>query len=220
VTFSSVIFDWRGTLVTTLSWPQWIGQALRQTGRDHSPASVQDVESALAAVDPDEARLDAPGVDCDAEVHRRTYFEVFADAGLEPELAAALYAVESDHRHNPFATDAAETLSKIKDAGISIAVLSDIHFDLRPAFTAAGLNGVVDAFVLSFEQGVQKPDPAMFAAALAALDVDGDTTLMVGDRSRPDGAAVEVGITTLLLPPLRSIHDRRLHRVTTLCGLI
>lgn len=219
MTFSSVIFDWRGTLVTTLSWQQWIEQALRQIGRDHSPARVQDVESALAAIDPDEARLDAPGVDCDAQVHRRTYLQVFADAGMDLELAHALYAVESDYRHNPFATDAAETLSKIKDAGTSIAVLSDIHFDLRPAFTAAGMSGVVDAFVLSFEQGVQKPDPAMFAAALAALDADSDATLMVGDRSRPDGAAVEAGITTLLLPPLRSIHDRRLHRVATLCAL-
>lgn len=208
-----MIFDWRGTLVTTLSWEQWIRQALLLAGRDDAP---QQVMAALEATDPGEARLDAPGVDCDAELHRRTYFGVFKDAGFDDELALALYAVESDYRYNQFAVDAPEVLRSLKAAGVRIAVLSDVHFDLRPAFTAAGLDGLVDAFVLSFEQGVQKPDPAMFAAALAATGATADETLMVGDRSGPDGAAVEQGITTLLLPPLREVGQRRLHRVLAL----
>ena len=41
---------------------------------------------------------------------------------------------------------------------------------------------------------------------------------MVGDRSRPDGAAVELGIATLLLPPLASPAERRLHHVVRLCS--
>ncbi|RCK68654.1 HAD family hydrolase [Desertihabitans brevis] len=219
MSFSSIIFDWRGTLVTTLSWSKWIEHALHITGRDSSAPDVQRVEDALAAVDPGEARLDAPGVDCDADLHRTIYFEVFSDAGLDRSLAEALYAVESDYRYNPFATDVAETFKKLKDRGKRIAVLSDLHFDLRPAFFEAGLGTMVDAFVLSFEQGVQKPNPAIFEATLNFLSAEKETTLMVGDRSKPDGAAVELGITTLLLPPLRSVEDRRLHRVTTLCGL-
>jgi len=39
---------------------------------------------------------------------------------------------------------------------------------------------------------------------------------MVGDRGGWDGAATDVGITTLLLPPLRSPDERRLHRVLDL----
>jgi len=42
---------------------------------------------------------------------------------------------------------------------------------------------------------------------------------MVGDRSHPDGAAVEQGITTLLLPPLSNPSQRRLHHVLALTGL-
>jgi len=100
-------------------------------------------------------------------------------------------------------------------SGLRIGVISDIHVDIRPAFAAAGIP--VDVVTLSFEQGVQKPDPAMFLRTLAALDVRAGEALMVGDRSRPDGAAVELGITTLLLPPLTDPSERRLHLVRALC---
>ena len=56
----------------------------------------------------------------------------------------------------------------------------------------------------------------MFTRTLAALDVDAHRALMVGDRSRPDGAAVEAGVPTLLLPPLTRVDERRLHLVLAL----
>jgi FMN phosphatase YigB (HAD superfamily) len=141
---------------------------------------------------------------------------VFADAGLDSELAEALYAVESDPRHNPFALDVRHTLEALGTRGVRVAVVSDIHFDLRPVFDAAGLGKLVDVFTLSCEQGVQKPNPLVFRRTLEALGARADDALMVGDRSRPDGAAVESGITTLLLPTLRAVEDRRLHKVLRL----
>jgi FMN phosphatase YigB (HAD superfamily) len=39
---------------------------------------------------------------------------------------------------------------------------------------------------------------------------------MVGDRGAWDGAAAELGITTLLLPPLRAADDLRLQQVLDL----
>lgn len=78
---------------------------------------------------------------------------------------------------------------------------------------------MVDVFTLSFEQGVQKPDAAMFTRTLSALGLEPHQALMVGDRSRPDGAAVELGMPTLLLPPLARTTERRLHHVAALCGL-
>ena len=147
-------------------------------------------------------------MDCDAGRHRATYFGVFADAGLDEELATALYAV-----------DAAPVLRAVAGHGIRIAVLSDIHFDLRPAFAAAGLGGVVDAYVLSFEHGVQKPDPAIFELALAGLGTGPERTLMVGDRSGPDGGAVGLGLPTLLLPTLIDPGQQRLHLAARLLGV-
>ena len=65
----------------------------------------------------------------------------------------------------------------------------------------------------------QKPDPALFQRALTALGTQAHETLMVGDRSRPDGPAAEQGITTLLLPPLEHPGQHRLHHVLALVGL-
>lgn len=44
--------------------------------------------------------------------------------------------------------------------------MSNIAFDVRPAFEAIGAAVDVDEFVLSFEVGAVKPDPAIFTAAL------------------------------------------------------
>ena len=214
----AVLFDWRGTLAVNLTDVEWVGRALTALGRDSDPASVEGIASAIARANGAGNRLDAPGVDCDAALHRRTFLGVLADAGLDPELVDSLYAVESDPRNNPFADDVADTFVALRERGIRMAVVSDIHVDLRPAFDAAGLGGLVDVFTLSFEQGVQKPDPLMFTRTLGALGVVPAEALMVGDRSRPDGAAVESGIPTLLLPPLRSVDDRRLHLALALCG--
>ncbi|MBB5956043.1 HAD superfamily hydrolase (TIGR01509 family) [Saccharothrix tamanrassetensis] len=201
----AVIFDWRGTLVLAPTFRGWVAEALRRSGRDASVAG--DVVSRLA-----ESRLDVPGVDADAALHRETYYAMFADAGLDAELADALYEVESDVAFNPFAVDAAATLRALRADGIRIGVLSDIHFDIRPAFD--GLP--VDSFVLSFEHGVVKPDPAIFRIALDELGTSPGETLMVGDRATHDGAGVDVGMSTLLVPPLMDVDDARLHLVTGL----
>jgi HAD superfamily hydrolase (TIGR01509 family) len=216
MTFRAVLFDWRGTLVTTLSDAQWVQEALTRLGRD--TARTSDVVTAIVAANGPEDRLDGPGVDSDAELHRRTYRQVLAEAGLDDELADALYAVESDLSLNRFADDVAGTLAVLHRHGVRVGVLSDLHVDVRPAFRAAGLLGLVDTFTLSFEQGVQKPDPRAFRAALDALGTAAEETLMVGDRAAVDGAAVELGMTVLLVPPLRSVAERRLHRVLALGG--
>lgn len=49
-----------------------------------------------------------------------------------PDLADALYDVESDPDCDPFANDVGKTLRALNERGMKIAVISDIHFDLRP----------------------------------------------------------------------------------------
>jgi HAD superfamily hydrolase (TIGR01509 family) len=71
---------------------------------------------------------------------------------------------------------------------------------------------------LSFEHRMQKPDPAIFGLALEELRVLPAETLMVGDRASHDGAAVEVGIPTLLLPTLTDVSQQRLsHALRLAC---
>ena len=47
-------------------------------------------------------------------------------------------------------------------------------------------------------------------------DAESSEVLMVGDRGAWDGAAVDVGITSLILPPLTTATDQRLGRVLDL----
>jgi FMN phosphatase YigB (HAD superfamily) len=211
MSFRAVLFDWRGTLATPLSEEAWAAESLRRLDRDDDVAPLADTLAEIAG------RLDAPGVDTNAARHRRTYLDALADAGIDDELAEALYAVESDTSLNVFADDAAATLRELCAGGLRLAVVSDIHVDIRPAFAAAGLDGVIDVFTLSVEHGIQKPDPRMFIRTLRALNVQSQEALMVGDRSGADGAAVECGVATLLLPSLTTPSDRRLHRVVALC---
>lgn len=217
--FRAVIFDWRETLVVTQAAGQWARDAFDRIGRSPTPETIEETIRAVRLANGPNNRLDAPEMDSDAARHRSTFMRVFQDAELDEDLAEAMYASESDFCRNPFAEDVERVLHQLNSAGIAVIVLSDIHFDIRPAFVEAELSQFVDGYVLSFEVHAQKPDPVVFAAALNTAGCSADETLMVGDRSRPDGGAVELGITTLLLPTLQATSDHRLHHVLALCGL-
>ena len=197
MTFRAVAFDWRGTLVRTLSDDEWLTAALGRLGRTVAAAEAARLVAVLGSL---AAALDEPGTDSSAVRHRDTYLGAFRRAGLDGELAGSLYAVESDTAHNRYAADAAPTLHALAGAGVRVAVVSDV-------------------LTLSFETGLQKPDPRVFVHTLERLGTRAGETLMVGDRAVPDGGAVAVGMPTLLLPPLTDVRERRLWPVLRMRGI-
>ncbi|AJF63449.1 HAD family hydrolase [Streptomyces vietnamensis] len=224
--FKAVLFDWVGTLVVPKWGPiagrprgaHWIESTLLGLGREAPETEVRRISEALTEA----GRLpDVTGgwSDVSADAHREGYDTWMRAAGIEPALADALYATLSDPTGNPFATDVAPTLAGLKAAGVKVAVISDIHVDIRPAFEKTGLDAYVDDYALSFEHGLCKPDPAFFGVALEQLGVRPDEALMVGDRSGHDGGGVEAGLPTLLLPPLTRTVEERLHLVLGACGI-
>jgi HAD superfamily hydrolase (TIGR01509 family) len=98
----------------------------------------------------------------------------------------------------PYA-DTEVTLRTLHAAGIKVAVVSNIGFDIRPLFAAWGLDTLIDAFALSYEVGRCKPDPAIFLCACGMLGADPQRTLMVGDTPA-DAGAVKAGCAALVLP--------------------
>ncbi|WP_438352870.1 HAD family hydrolase [Microbacterium sp. CJ88] len=177
---------------------------------------AEDVVSRIAAANGPSERLDSPGMDADATRHRTIFFEVMADAGIDDQLAVALYESERDHRRNLWAEDAGVVLTELKARGFGIGIVSDIHFDIRTAFAEHGIAGLIDAFSLSYEVGAQKPSARIYQHALDSLGSPASETLMVGDRAVPDGGAVDHGLTVLLLPALQRPSDLRLGSVRDL----
>ena len=68
----AVLFDWRGTLVTSLDEEAWATEALRRLGRDDDPTTLAEGLATIADL------LDGPGVDSDAALHWRTYLGALA----------------------------------------------------------------------------------------------------------------------------------------------
>lgn len=132
--------------------------------------------------------------------HRAAYTGLAATVDTRIDgLAEALYdRLLRPDGWVPYA-DTAGTLRALAAAEVPVAVVSNIGFDIRPLFAHWGLADLVTAFVLSYEVGRCKPDPGVFLHACAALRVDPELTLMVGDTPA-DAGAVRAGCAALVLP--------------------
>ncbi len=133
-------------------------------------------------------------------LHREAYLHVLRESGMNDHHAESLYQrVITPACWTPY-PDSAEVLRRLAALGIRTAVVSNIAFDFRPAFAAIGARA--DEFVLSFEFGAVKPDPAIFQAALDRLGVAAEDAVMVGDSAEADGGARELGCGFVLVDPL------------------
>ena len=138
--------------------------------------------------------------DLKPHLHREAYLHVLQVSGLRDEHAEALYQRAIDPASWTPYPDTVQVLDGLRADGIPTAVVSNIAWDIRRTFAAAGAGP--DEYVLSFEAGVMKPDPGIFEVALDRLGVNAAETLMVGDSEENDGAAEELGCSFALVDPL------------------
>jgi HAD superfamily hydrolase (TIGR01549 family) len=222
VEYEAVLFDWMLTLADYPDQREHIRRANRLIGRLTEDADIDAmVGRLLDAANDDDVVAAARREDCSPELHRAATMLLFNRAAIDDELAEAMYALLGDPVFHPIYPETAELLKRLAQRGVRVAVISDIHVDLRVHAKLHGIGNLVDEWVLSYEHGVQKPDLAIFQLALDALHVDASAALMVGDRASHDGAAAELGIDTLILPaPVASSTARRdrLRRVLRLVG--
>lgn len=128
------------------------------------------------------------------EALRRECAGVFletAGAHLDPaEFAPAFVGAlvfRPTHRAEP-------TLTSLRSAGLSLACVSDWDIGLSWQLERIGLAGYFDAVVTSAEVGVEKPDPAVFRAALEQLGVTAGRALHVGDGDGDRHGALSAGL--------------------------
>jgi putative hydrolase of the HAD superfamily len=207
------MFDFSGTLFRIEPCEKWLRAVLAQEGVAADEAEVARCARRLAQVgaQPGGASPDhlPPHLvrlwedrDLSAVHHRAAYTGLSRTADLPWDVHDALYA-----RHMTPAAwrpypDTAEVLAALRGRGVPVAVVSNIGWDLRPVFTAYGVDGDVAEFVLSFEHGVQKPDPRIFRIACEALGAAPQDTLMVGDDRVADAGAAALGCPVFMVDPL------------------
>ena len=201
--FDAVLFDFRGTLFNVEDDPTWVRNAALSIGRtltdDEVTETVRRLDETLAARPDLSAGLER--CDTSLDVHRRALLAWFAATGLDDELAHAIWARDSDDptANYPY-PDTEPVMRALHEHGKRVAVVSDIHYDIRDHFVRHGLDQFVDAYVLSYEYGCQKPDAEVFTRALEALEVRAERALMVGDRASHDGAAAACGVACYIFP--------------------
>ena len=108
-----------------------------------------------------------------------------------------------------------EVLAALRERDLALAVVSNFDSRLSPLLDALGLAPFFDAVVCSGAVGAAKPDPAIFAHALAALGVEASQALHVGDSRVNDyDGARAAGIEALLV-----VRGTKAHRTGTLPDL-
>ena len=187
----TVLFDFGGTLDSNgVAWKERFHALYRSEGLD---LSADDFAPAFYAADDALVGALAPTTGLEETVDRLT-------TNLEAELArrgggtgqrridnargqrvASRFLSEMSFafaRNRPVL----ETLSQRYRLG----VVSNFYGNLEGACASSGLSPLFGAMADSQRVGVEKPDPAIFQAALTELQAKRETTVMVGDSLRRD----------------------------------
>lgn len=205
-----MLFDFHGTLVQVEDPVVWVREAAAACGRELDPIAATALADRLVAagraggppphrVPPHLAEVYADR-DLYQHAHRAAYVGLAETVHTDVEgLPEALYERLLTPEGWQAYRDTVITLAELHARGVPVAVVSNVGFDIRPVAEALGFAGYVDAYVLSFELGRCKPDPAVFVSACAAIGADPEHTLMVGDTPA-DAAAVKAGCRAYVVP--------------------
>ncbi|MDF0531760.1 HAD family hydrolase [Tsukamurella sp. 8F] len=205
----AVLFDFSGTLFRLEEDESWFAGYTDADGAPIEGESQAELMRRMTApmglpvpMDPD-MEADWHQRDLDPVKHRRVYHHVLASSGIaDPDQRTRLYGRIANPDCWTVYPDTADALRLLHGKGIRIGVLSNIAYDIRPAFVREGIDGLVDAYLLSFEVGAMKPSEDIFAAGVAALGAPAEQTLMVGDSEEADGGCRALGMPFVLVDPV------------------
>jgi len=202
-----VLFDYSGTLFRLQPGESWIdgldGPPLDEGQREELITLLTATRQDMLHLPPD--LLEAwHRRDLDPETHRAVYLAVLADCGipLAPGAAEQLYSRMLDPESWFAYPDTVAVLRDLRAAGIPVGVVSNIAWDIRDVFRRHRAYDFVEEFVLSYVEGVMKPDPKIFTVACQRIGVPPEQVLMIGDSPHADGAAAAIGCATAIVEPL------------------
>ncbi len=204
----AVLFDYSGTLFRLEQEESWFDDITDDFGNAWDPEAQTELMRRMTAPSgqltelAEEYRDAWDNRDLDPAMHRKVYLEVLRHSGVDDSQAQRLYGKLIDPDCWVPYPDTVEVMRRLHAAGVRIGVVSNIAFDIRPAFERIGVAGLVDEVLMSYVEGVIKPDPKLFLRACERLEVDPRQALMIGDSEEADGGAADVGCDVALVDPL------------------
>jgi HAD superfamily hydrolase (TIGR01493 family) len=208
VTITGVLFDYSGTLFHLRAHEHWLAGLHGEDGEELDLEARVGLMQRMTATAGPSAALSPEWLrrwhrrDLDPETHRSVYLEVLRLSGLSTGIAEQLYArLISAEYWEPY-PDTAEALKRLREAGVPVAVVSNIAWDIRQVFARYDVEGLVDTFVMSYVEGVVKPEPRIFTEACERIGVRPGEVLMIGDSEEADGGAAALGAEVAIVESL------------------
>ncbi|WP_330179909.1 HAD hydrolase-like protein [Nocardia sp. NBC_01503] len=209
----AVLFDFSGTVFRFEESEFWDAELTDADGRSLDTHEVAAIMRAMTAPVGQLFEFDDQGQyawdrrDLDPALHRTAYLQVLERSGVPQVPAEQLYERMLDPKGWTPYGDTGEVLEQLHERGIPVAIVSNIAWDIRPAFATRGWDRYIGHFALSFEIGAIKPDRGIFESALENLGIAPENALMIGDSLEADGGATALGADFALVQPL-PIADR------------
>ena len=142
----------------------------------------------------------------------RDIFAAFGRAKVSREkiIAAAMLFRSLSRRQFGLFPDAAAVLRRLRER-YAVGLVSDAQWVFTEAeLTITGLRDLFEVRVLSSRLGYKKPDPRLFARALAAMHVAPEHAVYVGDNpSRDLVGAKRAGMRCILFRPMSNGSSER-----------
>lgn len=206
--YTTVFFDMGGTLALRRpTSTEILGRFLQERGLDREPRTL--LRASLSALDYHSRRTDTiPMSERTGDFWRTLYRESHAQAlrtldlpgDVESLLDEFLATLRLTPRHNAVYEDVVPTLRQLRDRGIKLAIVSNWNHSLVERCEELNLCEYFAAIVSSYTVGAEKPDPAIFRAALEQVGSEPAETLHVGDLVPKDvRGAQAAGITPVLV---------------------
>ncbi len=195
---SAVLLDFHNTLAVLRSMDMWIDEAAALVGGLPAlPLAIERIQNVWVNAKrlfPDQ------NWDLDPAAHQHAFISTLSqDGAISRDFAEALYAVMPNQWE--LNRGALDFITKASDAGIRLAIVSNIALDIRPALERWGVAAALDAVILSYEVGCMKPDPRIFQLAADSLGLNPTDCLMIGDSSHDDVGGAALGMACLITRP-------------------
>lgn len=95
-----------------------------------------------------------------------------------------------------------EVLSRLKEQGIGLGLISNWDGTCRQVLKDNGLDQYLDPIIISSEEEMEKPDERIFAKALEAANIKSEECIYVGDNYYDDAVgSAKLGIRSFIINP-------------------